>query len=141
VRRIKSDTKAKVLVLSMHASPEVVERARDAGCDGYVVKGSDVAELAAAIRSIAGGQAYFSSAAQPAERGKGATRPIDRLSTRERQVLRLIARSGTNKTIAADLGISVHTVNAHRVSLMAKLDIHDSQGLTRFAIENGLLES
>lgn len=139
VRRLKADFPVKILVLSMHASPEVVERVRDAGADGYVVKGSDVAELAAAIRSVAAGQPYFSSAVSPAERGRGATRPVDRLSSRERQILRLIAQSGTNKTIASELGISIHTVNAHRVSLMAKLDIHDSQGLTRFAIENGLL--
>jgi len=106
-----------------------------------VVKGSDVSELAAAIRSVAGGELYFSSAVRPPERGKGPARPLDRLSARERQILTLIARSGTNKTIATDLGISVHTVNAHRVSLMAKLDIHDSQGLTRFAIEHGMLDT
>jgi DNA-binding NarL/FixJ family response regulator len=144
VRRLKADPGLKepplrVLVLSMHAGPEVVERARAAGCDGYVVKGGDVAELAAAIRSVASGAPYFSSAVRPAEGAARQARPLDRLSARERQILTLIARSGTNKTIASELGISVHTVNAHRVSLMAKLDIHDGQGLTRFAIEHGLI--
>jgi DNA-binding NarL/FixJ family response regulator len=128
-----------VVVLSMHAAPEVVARARVAGCDAYVVKGGDVAELAEAIRAVAAGGSYFSSAV-------ATSRPdvVDKLavlSGRERQILALIARSGTNKTIAAELGISVHTVNAHRTSLMTKLDIHDAQGLTRFAVEHGLVPS
>ena len=137
VRQLKLREAPRIVVLSMHASPEVVERARIAGCDAYVVKGGDVAELAEAIRCVAGGGSYFSSAITgPAKDG---ARPLERLSARERQILALIARSGTNKTIAAELGISVHTVNAHRTSLMAKLDLHDAQGLTRFAVEQGLL--
>jgi DNA-binding NarL/FixJ family response regulator len=136
----------RVVVLSMHAAPEVVARARAAGCDAYVVKGGDVAELAEAIRTVAGGGSYFSSSVEGSVEGTGVPRPgagdpvdlLGRLSGRERQILGLIARSGTNKTIAAELGISIHTVNAHRTSLMAKLDIHDAQGLTRFAVENGL---
>jgi DNA-binding NarL/FixJ family response regulator len=134
VRRLKAETSARVVVLSMHAAPEVVESARRAGCDAYVVKGGDVAELAEAIRAAAAGQSYVSRAAAPRDEG-----PLERLSARERQILALIAQSGTNKTIAAELGISVHTVNAHRTSLMAKLDIHDAQALTRFAVEHGLI--
>ncbi len=141
VRQLKSAPGPAVVVLSMHASPEVVARARAAGCDGYVVKGGDVAELAAAIRSTAAGRPYFSSAvaASGPAAGRDQAGPLERLSQRERQILQLIAQSGTNKTIAAELGISVHTVNAHRTSLMAKLDIHDAQGLTRFALEHGLI--
>jgi DNA-binding NarL/FixJ family response regulator len=134
VKRLKADTATRVVVLSMHAAPEVVESALRAGCDAYVVKGGDVAELAEAIRAAAAGRSYVSSAAAKRDGG-----PLERLSTRERQILALIAQSGTNKTIAAELGISVHTVNAHRTSLMAKLDIHDAQALTRFAVEHGLL--
>jgi DNA-binding NarL/FixJ family response regulator len=131
-----------VVVLSMHAAPEVVARARAAGCDAYVVKGGDVAELAEAIRAVARGGSYFSSAVAVVATGKpDGVRPVDKLSARERQILGLIARSGTNKTIAAELGISVHTVNAHRTSLMTKLDIHDAQALTRFAVEHGLVPS
>ncbi len=128
----------RVVVLSMHASPEVVSRARGAGCDAYVVKGGDVAELAQAIRAVAAGEVFFSSAV-----GRNPSRDavplIERLSARERQILTLIAKSGTNKTIANELGISVHTVNAHRTSLMAKLNLHDAQGLTRFALDHGLV--
>ncbi len=64
---------------------------------------------------------------------------LDRLSPREREVLALIALGNTNKAIAQQLGISAHTVNAHRVNLMAKLDLHDAQAVTRFALRNGLI--
>jgi two-component system, NarL family, response regulator NreC len=138
VRRIKAQSPAKVVVLSMHTAPEVVSRAREAGCDGYVVKGADVSELGRAIRSALEGVPYFSPELKDfADAGD----PLARLSAREREVLQLIAEGHTNKEIAARLGISVHTVNAHRVSLMSKLDLHDAQGLTRFALRHGLISS
>ena len=136
IRQGGSDTK--IVVLSMHSSPAVVQRAREAGCHGYVVKGADVSELARAIRGALVGQPYYSSEVVDAA---SASNPIDRLSGREREVLQLIAEGNTNKAIATKLGISVHTVNAHRVSLMSKLDLHDAQGLTRFAIRHGLVDS
>lgn len=140
LRRIKSGTRAKVVVLSMHSSPEVVARARDAGCDGYVVKGGDVAELGRAIRDALAGKPYFSPEVRSVEVSESTTDPLARLSSREREVLALIADGGTNKSIASRLGISIHTVNAHRVNLMAKLDLHDAQGLTRFALRHGLID-
>jgi DNA-binding NarL/FixJ family response regulator len=143
IRRIKTDSDAKVVVLSMHSAPEVVARAREAGCDGYVVKGSDVAELAGAIRSAHEGRPYFSTEVRGphGDPTQGAPDPISRLSAREREVLQLIAEGNTNKVIATRLGISVHTVNAHRVNLMAKLDLHDAQGITRFALRHGLIDN
>ena len=140
LRRIKAGTRAKVVVLSMHSSPEVVARARDAGCDGYVVKGGDVAELARAIRDALAGEPYFSPEVRGTSGAEAISDPLGRLSSREREVLALVAEGGTNKSIAAKLGISVHTVNAHRVNLMAKLDLHDAQGLTRFALRHGLID-
>ncbi|MFI5291032.1 MAG: response regulator, partial [Polyangia bacterium] len=126
LRRIKAGTRAKVVVLSMHSSPEVVARARDAGCDGYVVKGGDVAELARAIRDALAGEPYFSPEVRGTSGAEAISDPLGRLSSRAREVLALIAEGGTNKSIAVKLGISVHTVNAHRVNLMAKLDLHDA---------------
>ena len=137
IKRIRESSDAKVVVLSMHSSPAVVQRAREAGCHGYVVKGADVSELARAIRGALAGQPYYSSEVVDAA---SASNPIDRLSGREREVLQLIAEGNTNKAIATKLGISVHTVNAHRVSLMSKLDLHDAQGLTRFALRHGLID-
>jgi DNA-binding NarL/FixJ family response regulator len=139
IRRIKASTRARVVVLSMHTAPEVVARARDAGCDGYVVKGGDVSELAAAIRGAQAGVPYFSAELRELD-GKAKGDPLSRLSARERQVLQLIAEGNTNKAIAKQLGISAHTVNAHRVNLMSKLDLHDAQGITRFALRHGLID-
>jgi DNA-binding NarL/FixJ family response regulator len=140
IRRIKGSTRARVVVLSMHTAPEVVARAREAGCDGYVVKGGDVAELAAAIRGAHAGQPYFSAELRDIAPTAAAADPLGRLSAREREVLQLIAEGNTNKAIAKKLGISAHTVNAHRVNLMSKLDLHDAQGITRFALRYGLLD-
>jgi DNA-binding NarL/FixJ family response regulator len=139
LRRIKSQQDSKVVVLSMHSSPEVVARAREAGCDGYVLKGADVSELARAIRGAMAGQPYYSPELEGF--GDSTEDPLSRLSVREREVLSLVAQGHTNKTIAQLLGISVHTVNAHRVSLMSKLDLHDAQGLTRFALRHGVITS
>ena len=136
IRRIKNATRAKVVVLSMHTAPEVVARAREAGCDGYVVKGADVSELGRAIKDAFEGTPYYSPEIRGVTAGED---PLGRLSAREREVLQLVAEGHTNREIAARLGISVHTVNAHRVSLMSKLDIHDAQGLTRFAMRHGLV--
>jgi DNA-binding NarL/FixJ family response regulator len=138
IRRIKAISSARVVVLSMHTSPQVVARAREAGCDGYVVKGADVAELADAIRGALSSKPFFSAEVDGSVGPE--VDPLLRLSGREREVLQLIAEGNTNKAIASRLGISVHTVNAHRVSVMSKLDLHDAQGLTRFALRNGLLD-
>jgi DNA-binding NarL/FixJ family response regulator len=143
-KRIKAlEPEMKVVVLSMHATPEFVGRAREAGCDGYVLKGADVSELAGAIRGALEGRPYFSpelgELAQPPH-GAGEADPLGRLSGREREVLQLIAEGNTNKEIAGRLGISIHTVNAHRVSLMAKLNLHDAQGITRFALRHGIID-
>jgi DNA-binding NarL/FixJ family response regulator len=107
-----------------------------------VVKGGDVSELAGAIRNVMQGKSYFSPEVRGAlaDPSQGASDPLQRLSAREREVLQLIAEGHTNKSIATKLGISVHTVNAHRVNLMSKLDLHDAQGLTRFALRHGLID-
>jgi DNA-binding NarL/FixJ family response regulator len=141
IRRIKASTSVRVVVLSMHSEPEFVARAREAGCDGYVVKGVDVAELTRAIRGAYEGKPHYSAGVRAADPGQTPSDPLSRLSPREREVLQLIAEGNTNKEIAQRLGISVHTVNAHRVSLMSKLDIHDAQGITRFALRVGIIDA
>ena len=139
LRRIKASSRAKVVVLSMHTAPEVVARARAAGCDGYVVKGAEVSELSRAIRDALNGTPYFSREVQLDVDGEREVDPLLRLSGREREVLQLVAEGHTNKSIATKLGISVHTVNAHRTSLMSKLNLHDAQAVTRFALRHGLI--
>jgi DNA-binding NarL/FixJ family response regulator len=118
-----------IVMLSMHVSPEHVRRARDVGAAAYVVKGSGVAELAEAIaRVAAGGTGPFPEGAPPGPR----------LTDREREVLAAVASGRSNKEIAQKLGISVHTVNTHRVHLMEKLNVHDVASLTKIALDLGL---
>lgn len=131
----------RVLVLSMHAAPEFVYPAIAANVSGYLLKGGDLAELLPAVRTVAAGGRFFSRELvhlqQPAPTPV-ATVP-ERLTPREREVLAKVALGHTNRRIALDLGLSVKTVETHRTNLMRKLDVHDAQGLTRFAIRHGLI--
>jgi DNA-binding NarL/FixJ family response regulator len=121
----------RVVILTMHVSSEHVRRARDAGADGYVVKGSGVSELARAIRQVvAGGEGPFPPLGADL---------IGKLTAREREVLVEVAQGHSNREIANRLGISVHTVNTHRIHLMEKLEVHDAVALTRLAVSQGLL--
>jgi DNA-binding NarL/FixJ family response regulator len=118
-----------------------------AGARGYLRKDTEPAELRRAIRAVARGEAFFSPSVarhlSAAIQGDTAQGPADRLAAltpREREVLRGIADGRTNKEIAAALGLSSRTVESYRESLMRKLEIKSVAGLTRFAIELGLLD-
>jgi len=135
----------RVLVLSMHASPEYAARAFAAGATGYLIKDSAFDELAAALEAIGAGRRYLSraiDAAQVAEFERrvasGAT-GLDGLTPRQRQILQLVAEGLGTRQIAERLFLSVKTVETHRAQIMQRLDIHDVPGLVRFAIRHGLL--
>ena len=135
----------RVLVLSMHASPEYAARAFAAGAAGYLIKDSAFDELAAALEAIGAGRRYLSraiDAAQVAEFERrvasGAT-GLDGLTPRQRQILQLVAEGLGTRQIAERLFLSVKTVETHRAQIMQRLDIHDVPGLVRFAIRHGLL--
>ncbi len=135
---------ARVLMLSMHDQTEYVRESMRIGTHGYILKNSAGEELRAAIRAVHAGGTFFSPAvvrkltgAPPAEVTNAAAL-LDTLTPRERDVLDGVARGLTNKAIAGELGISRRTVEAHRESLMRKLEIHNVAGLTRFALEVGL---
>lgn len=135
---------ARVLMLSMHDQAEYVREGMRIGTHGYILKDSAGEELRAAIRAVHAGGTFFSPAVvrrlttAPAPAAPTAVSLLDTLTPRERDVLGGVARGLTNKAIAADLGISRRTVEAHRESLMRKLEIHNVAGLTRFALEVGL---
>jgi DNA-binding NarL/FixJ family response regulator len=135
----------RVLILSMHDNPEYVLESVRAGAHGYLLKDTAGTELRNAIRAVCRGESYFSppvaSRLSAAVRGEQDHHGLDQLTSREREVLLGIVRGRTNKQIAADLGISHRTVETHRESLMRKLEIHTVAGLTRFAIEAGVLPS
>jgi DNA-binding NarL/FixJ family response regulator len=143
-RRIARDCpKVRVLALSMHKDAVYVREILRAGARGYLLKDSGERELLAAVRGVAQGQGYLSSEVSEAvldDYRKHVTNPIDLLSSREREVLQMIAESKTNKEIAAALSLSVYTVEAHRGRIMEKLNLHSIGELVRFAMRNGLID-
>jgi len=146
VRRVAPD--ARVLILSVHDEAEYVLQAVRAGAHGYLRKDSSPAELRDAVRAVDRGESVFSAAmtarltdALRVESGRLARESrLALLTGRERDVLAGIATGETNKEIAARYGISPRTVETHRESLMRKLEIHNVAGLTRFAVEEGLIQ-
>jgi len=144
-RLATQDASMRVLILSMHTSEEYVLRALRAGCAGYLLKGSAVAELEIAVRAVARGETYLSPAVSKhvmddyVRRTGGATDPIDALTPRQREVLQLVAEGNTSKDIADRLGLSFKTVEAHRAQIMERLGLHDVAGLVRFAMRMGLV--
>ena len=138
---------ARVLALTAHHNPEYVQRVIAAGARGYVLKDATPQELMSAIQTIHQGGTFFSpsvangllkSFVEQAGQSVPAERSIP-LSDRERQVLALIAEGLANKEIADVLGVSVRTVETHRERLMIKLNIHTVAGLTKYAINQGLV--
>jgi len=130
-----------VLVLSMHGEADDVRRAFEAGALGYVLKTAADEELIRAIRAVSGGERYLHPSlgavlAQPPQ-PRGA---VDELSTREREVLRLLALGHTNQEIAQQLYVSVRTVESHRAHIMTKLRAASRAEMVRHAIAGGLLE-
>lgn len=136
----------RVLLLSMHDQAEYVREGMRIGTQGYILKDSAGEELRAAIRAVHAGGTFFSPAvvkrltSAATVEAPAAAALLAVLTPRERDVLDGVARGLTNKAIAADLGISRRTVEAHRESLMRKLEIHNVAGLTRFALEVGLAQ-
>jgi DNA-binding NarL/FixJ family response regulator len=142
----KAFPNVRVVILSMYSDEEHLYMALRAGAAGYLVKGAAREELELAIRAVARGDAYISPALSKHlimncdQAGDGGLAPLKRLSSRQTEVLRLIAKGKTTKQIALDLNISVKTVESHRTQLMDRLEIHDIPGLVRFAIKVGLVE-
>ena len=145
----KAVPEVKVLILSAHADNAYVESALEAGACGFLLKQSSGHDVGSAIRKAHLGQACFtSSIARNLERQRqqsgGANGHLENapvLTQREREVLQLIAEGKANKESAAELGISIKTVEKHRQNLMEKLGIHETAGLTRYAISAGIVES
>jgi DNA-binding NarL/FixJ family response regulator len=142
-RQILRDTpRTKVVILTMHQDPVYVREALRAGAKGYLLKDSIDGELVAAVRAVARGDAYLSpavSATVLVDYQEQVTDPMDQITNRERQVLQLLAEGKPSKEVAAELNISVYTVDAHRSRIMKKLQLRTSRDLVRFALQRGLL--
>jgi DNA-binding NarL/FixJ family response regulator len=146
----KAVPSTKVLILSAHSDDAYVDQAIAFGAAGYLIKQTSSHDLSRAIREVQNGNTFFSPSiagrfhnrSQKSRNGGGLLKKkIARLSSRELEVLQLIAEGKANKQTAAELGISIKTVEKHRQNLMAKLNIHEISGLTRYAIAAGIIES
>jgi DNA-binding NarL/FixJ family response regulator len=140
----KETPKVKVLVLSMHNNREYIFRIIQAGAHGYVSKEAKPEELLRAIESVFEGDTFFSpeiarAALNQLVSSGGKKQPFDQLTSREREVLILIAEGQSNKEIASKLDIGVRTIETHRERIMRRLNIHSVAGLTKFAIANGMI--
>ena len=140
----------KVLVLSAHSDDAYVTNATASGAVGFLLKQTSAHEVCRAIREVSQGKTFFSPAVSKRRERLNQLTPdrtgrlhkkAAQLTSREMEVLQLIAEGKANKETASELGIGLKTVEKHRQHLMAKLDIHDTAGLTRYAIAAGIIES
>jgi DNA-binding NarL/FixJ family response regulator len=138
----------KVIILSAHGDDEYIERMTEVGASGYLIKQTSAHLLARGIHALHNGETFYSPgvakylrARSGGPNGKLRKKDIHRLTPREREVLQLVAEGNANKQIASELNISIKTVEKHRQALMDKLAIHETAGLTRYAIAAGMVES
>jgi DNA-binding NarL/FixJ family response regulator len=148
VGRLRSlGVKTQALILSMYTDDTLVRQALKNGAKGYLLKRAVSDELLLAVRAVGRGDTFLSpevagpvvSALVGAPLRSADLGPLDQLTSREREVLQLIAEGHTNREIAGHLDLSEKTVEKHRGHLMAKLQTHDTAGLVRFAIKHGLI--
>ena len=146
---LKAVPTTKVLVLSSYSDDEYVYQLTEAGAAGYLLKQTAATDLIKAIREAKKGNAFFSPAIskrllehyrEAFLRGVPVRKRSDLLTSREAEVLQLIAEGRPNKQIASELCISIKTVEKHRQQVMNKLNIHDVAGLTRYALSKGIIE-
>jgi len=150
-RQIRKDCPdTRVLILSAHSDDAYVDQMMGLGAAGFLLKQTSSHVLATAIRKVQNGNTFFSPDVskrlgnrdrKSLDREGNLKTRSNRLSSREVEVLQLIAEGKPNKQVAAELGVSFKTVDKHRQHLMGKLDIHDVAGLTRYAIAEGIIES
>ena len=147
---LKAFPATKVVILSAHNDDAYVKSASESGAVGFLLKQTSAHDVCLAIREVQKGNTFFTPSISRRldrlqSRSSGRTGVLDKkiaqLTSREMEVLQLIAEGKANKEIASELGIGIKTVEKHREHLMQKLDIHDTAGLTRYAIGAGIIES
>jgi DNA-binding NarL/FixJ family response regulator len=135
----------RVVILSMYAAEEYVVQALRAGAAGYMLKDSATSELELALHAVARGEIYLSPAISRGivedylQKKTTPDSPLDQLTTRQREILQLIAEGKSSKEIAYILDLNVKTIETHRAQLMKRLNIRDLAGLVKFAIRVGLV--
>jgi DNA-binding NarL/FixJ family response regulator len=150
IRQIKQrDPQIRVIVMTVHRSDEHVRAALDAGADAYLLKDESRRDLLAAITSVSVGGTYLSpkicAKVVSGYLGRGSAQGVgvtwDTLTSRERQVAKLVAEGHKNRKIAESLSLGIKTVEKHRANVMRKLNLRSVADLTAYAIENGLVVS
>jgi DNA-binding NarL/FixJ family response regulator len=147
---LKAFPATKVLILSAHSDDAYVKNATESGAMGFLLKQNSSHVVCEAIRQVQKGKMFYGPTvarrldrlkSQSSDRAGGFKKKAAHLTSREMEVLQLIAEGKANKEAASELGIGIKTVEKHREHLMQKLDIHDTAGLTRYAISSGIIES
>jgi DNA-binding NarL/FixJ family response regulator len=144
---VREFPRARVIILSMHATEDYVQQALKAGATGYLLKDAAVPELEMAITAVMRDEVYLSPrisrlVVQSYMQHAGADEsPLGMLTPRQREILQLIAEGHNTKDIGFRLGLSAKTVESHRAQIMVRLGIHDIAGLVRFAVRVGLVSS
>jgi two-component system response regulator NreC len=136
-----------VMILSMHADESYVLRALKAGARGYLLKDSPESDLVNAVRAVSAGKAYFSPAISGMlvddyvrqMRHRGVEDSYELLTSREREVLQLLAEGKANKDVANHLGLSLYTVETHRSNMLQKLNLHSTAELILYAVRKGVI--
>jgi DNA-binding NarL/FixJ family response regulator len=140
----------KIIILSAHSDDAYIDRVIEIGAVGFLVKQTSAQILAKTIKLVAAGGTYYSPSIakrvengyrKPGQIGGLAVSKATGLTAREQEVIQLVAEGQANKQVASVLNISIKTVEKHRQNLMDKLNIHDTAGLTRYAIAHGIIES
>lgn len=139
---LATNAKVGIVLLATHASEDQVMASLRAGVRGYVVKTQSTAELVQAIREVSAGRTYLSdeAAAIVAHLCFGGVSALESLTPRLREVLRLVAEGKSTREIAPIIGVSEKTAELYRSRIMTKLDLHDTAGLVRFAIQHGFVQ-
>lgn len=136
----------KVIMLSMYAAEEYFRQALDAGASGYLLKDADRAELDLALKTVSRGETYLTPEVAKytidayQRRGESNYGPLSRLTSRQREILQLVAEGQTTKDIARRLDLSPRTVETHRAEIMDRLQVRDLPGLVKLAIQGGLVK-
>lgn len=146
-RALKTHPEIKIIILSMHNNEEYVLQSLKAGASGYLLKDAGPSELELALKSVASGKTFLSPAVSKhlidayVGRTDSTSQPFSLLTSRQREILQLIAEGCTTRQIADKLSVSTKTIETHRTQIMQRLDIHDLAGLVRYAIRCGLAQA
>jgi DNA-binding NarL/FixJ family response regulator len=146
-RILRGRPETRILVLTMHASEELIHQVLRAGAHGYVLKSDAAGLVVRAVRSLERREPFLAPRVTEVvldgylHRDVPETAPADPLTPREREVLQLVAEGKSSKAVAASLGVAVKTIESHRASLMRKLHVRTLAELVRYAVRNGLVEA